>query len=278
MEKHAANDGDKLKHSLLLEVLARCTGWPALNYAETHAGAGYYLASQQAKSEHIAKLRQIVQHPKRVPEAGEPGQLYYSLLKEWWSNSDNHDHYPGSVLQTALFLKQHQVTSGFRVVEATDRTYDRLYASVSTYGVIPRHGKFQHHIQWLSEPDSLVLLIDPFSFSQNYGEQADKQLNKGGIDLPRLEALLDQCRRKSSAVIVFWCSFSHEHGPQQKRIAIQWMKRFSDEVGGNLRGFYRGIYHTLVLGIGDGKCVVESLSQKEAWQESWPVAITEFVI
>ena len=46
IDERSANAGDILKHSLLLEVLGRCS-WCELTYAETHAGAGRYSAARQ---------------------------------------------------------------------------------------------------------------------------------------------------------------------------------------------------------------------------------------
>jgi 23S rRNA A2030 N6-methylase RlmJ len=57
IDKKAANDGDRLKHALLLEILARVTSWPAVVYAETHAGAGIYLqGGQDADHSYIRDL------------------------------------------------------------------------------------------------------------------------------------------------------------------------------------------------------------------------------
>ena len=67
MDRKAANDGDRLKHALLLEVLVRTQTWPRVVYSETHAGAGVYYQSRRQfptifwictgwSSEHLARV------------------------------------------------------------------------------------------------------------------------------------------------------------------------------------------------------------------------------
>jgi hypothetical protein len=74
MDEKAANPGDQLKHPLSLEVLARCSSWEKVTYAETHGGAGRYFSSGQAlEAPQIHRLRdQVRREPGAVdqPSAG----------------------------------------------------------------------------------------------------------------------------------------------------------------------------------------------------------------
>ena len=103
MDEKAANDGDRLKHPITLEVLGRCSTWPSLTYAETHAGAGRYLASgQRVDRPHIVRLQEKVAHEKRLAVESEAGGRYLGLLRDWWDDANNEGTYPGEHLRRGV--------------------------------------------------------------------------------------------------------------------------------------------------------------------------------
>ncbi|HVC92705.1 MAG TPA: hypothetical protein VND64_03395 [Pirellulales bacterium] len=170
MDEKAANEGDKLKHALLLEVLGRCEDWKNLTYAETHAGAGIYLASAQSPNKpHIANLFRLWSDADAEPAESDAGGRYFALLRRWWASERRINRYPGSILQSALYLKSRGVATEFRVTEADGDTCDRLTKAVKHCGIRPDFARFQEKIDWLTKNDPLVLLVDPLKFKEDYG-------------------------------------------------------------------------------------------------------------
>ena len=268
MEENAANEGDKLKHSILLEVLRRCREWTSLTYAETHAGAGLYDVSDQTKKPHISDLQQLVVGLPNALSEESAGATYYSLLKRWWSDELNDALYPGSVLQAALFLEK-TAPATFRVVEAKKETHDKLVRTLKKFDIDPLHGTFQANIEWLTQNNPLVLLVDPFSFQADFGKNAENKLNQGGIDLPRLRGLFNACFCSNSAVIILWCSFGHKGGHVKKGTVYGWLRGICEERGATLRCFHHKHYVTFIVGIGNGRDIAMDLPMKDAWSKSW---------
>jgi hypothetical protein len=160
------------------EVLARWKAWDSLTCAETHAGAGKYLAADQdADKPHIADLFNLVSGLQDKPTEDAAGGRYYHLLQEWWSDKNRLATYPGRVLQAALFLTNQKAKAEFRVTEADKDTHEKLVKAVNQYGVKHKREKFLRKIGWLTEKDSLVLLIDPFAFTEEFGEGREVILN-----------------------------------------------------------------------------------------------------
>lgn len=270
MDTKAANEGDKLKHALLLEVVGRCTAWESLTYAETHAGAGiYHSADQDAEKPHIARLHELVASVAAEPAEQTAGGRYFRLLRKWWACNERRDSYPGSILQVVQFLSARNINAQFRVVEAHKPTFDRLAMGLQAYAVIPQHDKFQNRIAWLTENDRLVLLIDPLSFQEDFDEDRDPRLNDGGIDIPTIATLLEPCWRKRSAMVLFWCGFGHARGRVKKGIAYGWLKCICEQNNAGLRCFRDSRCHNLfVIGIGQGKDIAGQLGELD-WPNSW---------
>lgn len=269
MDEKAANDGDKLKHPLLLEVLARCKGWDSLTYAESHAGAGKYCAADQlAEKPHIANLLKLVSAVTDKPTENAAGGRYYHLLQEWWSDQNRQGAYPGSVLQAARFLTNQNVKAEFRVTEAHKDTYDRLVKAVTDYGIEPKHEKFQNKIDWLTEKDSLVLLLDPLGFGEDFGKAREKKLNEGGMDLPTLTEVLASCWEKKSAVVLLWFGFGNKGGHVKRGMAYGWLKCLCEQKGSSFSCYHAKSYYTFIMGIGKGKEVTDALLQLD-WGKSW---------
>lgn len=276
MDEKAANDGDKLKHSVLLETLGRCAKWKSLTYSETHAGAGKYsLGGQKPNRQHIAKLFDLVDSlHDNEPSKQNAGGRYWHLLRNWWNVSANKKTYPGSVLQAACFLKNNQVTNArFRVTEADKRTYRRLRRALSELDDGLKCANSQDEIGWLTANDSLVLLIDPLSFGENFGNKRDHKLNNGGIDLCTLDQVLRPCWKKKAAVMLFWSSFAHESGSKKLSAVDKWLKLKTRQH--TLRCFCARHYYMFVVGVGKGAKVVNALPDEAAWRASWLKTVHE---
>lgn len=268
MDDKAANDGDKLKHSLLLEVISRCNEWNELNYAETHAGAGLYNTEVLQTTSHIDLLQQRTSYSN--PYSEEAGYAYYKLLTDWWDTREDfwYPSYPGSVLQTAMSIKK---DFDLRATEADSETFNRLEASLKSLKSVPnfaiRNQGFQHNTRWLVEKDNLVLLVDPFYFFFNReGEDVERHLNSGGIDITTLRCLLVPCSLKN-AVVLFWCYFKPHTGQFE---IVQDLIARSSETMATVRTFRSGeSYYLFAIGSGNGRSVVESLPGREQWANSW---------
>jgi len=267
-DSNAANEGDQLKHALLAEVLLRCLNWPSLTYAETHAGAGIYVAtSQSADKSHIYKLKMLV-NGLETPDEATAGGGYARLLKQWWSDAGNADKYPGSVLQAAITLNRRGngiEPAQLRVTEAVEETHARLAKAVEPFGVNPKRGGFQNEIDWLTEKDGLVLLIDPFTYTED-----KKALNKGHIDLKTLKMVLKECWKKASCVVGFWCAMGRDKTAKQKQsLFTSTLKKLAEEKKTAFRLFAFGKYSIAWIGIGQGAEVVSDIPTASGWEHSW---------
>lgn len=261
-DKNAANEGDQLKHCLLAEVLGRCGDWPSVTYAETHAGAGIYDAMKQAEEgkTHIRDLKELVDSLGPIEKSAAGGR-YAHLLKEWWSVDNNKDLYPGSVLQAAIQLQMQ-----FRVTEACPDIYERLSESLEAYGGEPRLGGFQDNIRWLTENENLVLLIDPFTYTND-----QEALNKGHIDIETLTNLLSECWSKSRCVVGFWCAMGQKQpeGKEKQTRFTNDLRELSKEHSASFRWFKYGAYSIAWIGISHGRAVVDGIPGRSEWQSSW---------
>ncbi len=190
MDKNAANDGDRLKHPLCLEVIGRCSTWEDITYAETHGGAGRYLASDQSEGvPHIRRTRDEIRYLGDRPRLAlnhldevKPGGRYLSLLREWWNKPENEGAYPGSVLQAATQLTNTRTAGSWniRVTESDKPTFTRLSEALKDLGVQPKYAGFQHEWKWLTEPDNLILLIDPFTMAAIEGQERERETSSKG--------------------------------------------------------------------------------------------------
>ncbi|QDT48922.1 Ribosomal RNA large subunit methyltransferase J [Symmachiella dynata] len=269
-DSNAANEGDQMKHALLAEVLVHCLEWPSLTYAETHAGAGIYDASSQsAGKDHIRRLRSHVHKLDGLEEA-DAGGGYARLLKKWWSEDGNVDKYPGSVIQAAITLMQRRESLDhvqMRVTEACGEIHKQLAKAVGSFGVNPRHVGFQNEIGWLTENECLVLLIDPFTYTN------DKNgLNKGHVDLDTLTTVLANCWDKSQCVIGFWCAVSDRTGWEKRRQFDHHLLALINDARAEHRVYCAGRcnrFQLHLIGIGEGSSVISQLPFNSSWRESW---------
>ena len=261
-DQNAANRGDILKHALLAELLAGCSRWQSLTYAETHAGAGTYKSSgQEPDKQHIAQLQRKVLSEQGATRRDD-GYRYEHLLREWWNSDLNSGLYPGSVLQAAMTLEA-GLASGqamCRVTEACRDTCARLGDVLAKYQIVPRCAGFQDEIEWLTEADPLLLLVDPFSYARN----ADG-LSNGKMDLGTLKALLGHCWGKRACDVGFWCAGPHSEGHRHRKVFDEALRNDALENRATLRSFRYGMYSMAVIGIGDGRQVVDSLPSESRW-------------
>jgi hypothetical protein len=267
---NAANPGDQLKHGLLAELLSRCLDWPSLTYAETHAGAGIYSAAAQASPrDHIVRLQAKLRSSDETANVG-AGAAYARLLSDWWNQPRPSLDYPGSVVQAALLLRQGRTgraAADIRVTEADPVAQQLLQNATAAIGVTSRCRGFQDEIGWLTETDSLVLLIDPFT----YGE-APSCVTRGNIDAGTLLQVLQRCRGKQRCMIGFWCAATHA-STRRLRIRVDGeIEAFVLSAGGVKREFSAGNddrFQMTVIGLGDGVPVVSAIPGVAAWSESW---------
>jgi cupin 2 domain-containing protein len=260
-DKNAANDGDLLKHALLTEVLGHCAHWHSLTYAETHAGAGIYMAQNQTGGKpYIKKLRSTIAELAEQPIQQAGGQ-YTSLLKNWWMEAGNEELYPGSAYQAVTLLR----TMGnkevvFRVTENCGQTYSRLKTALGEFGIMPEFSGFQFKIDWLTENDPLVLIIDPFAYAAD-----ESGLPKGQIDLGTLHSLLNSCWQKRACLVGFWCAAPHSAGSIRRATFEDSLKVAASNNKAALRTFKFGQFSMAWIGIGIGKQVVTAIPATKRW-------------
>jgi hypothetical protein len=266
-DANSANEGDQLKHSLLAEVLGRCLDWQSLTYAETHAGAGIYLAEKQASGKpHIAKLKRTCD-VTRAPNVTDAGGRYFDLHKTWWSTSSDAVTYPGSVLQAARLLRPRGETglpTDFRVTEACEATCEALGTSVSEFGITPAHSGFQDRIDWLTANDSLVMLIDPFTYADD-----NRALNRGQIDLETLTRVIGHCWHKSRCVVGFWCAVADSTAWAKRERFRHSLRHLANANDASCRVFSYGRFSNTWIGVGEGQFLVNDIPDMGKWKKSW---------
>ncbi|WP_417745552.1 hypothetical protein [Rosistilla oblonga] len=265
-DKNAGNTGDQLKHSLTAEVLMSCLDWPTITYAETHAGAGCFDAQAQSNEgkTHITDLKGRVAS-QEANERQDAGGRYHELLASWWSETGNASMYPGSVVQSAIILdeRKERPRPDFRVTEACPDTCERLKNSLSEFGVSPVNDGFQNRIEWLTENDNLVLIIDPYALTER------GKFDKGQVDLMQLSNVLDRCWQKSACVVGFWYSTPQGTSSETKAARQNAIKSWAESNDAVTRSFGYWIYDMIWLGIGEGKAAVNAIPHKTAWKQSW---------
>lgn len=291
MDEKAANAGDRMKHALSLEVLSRTHAWKSVTYAETHAGAGVYLEGKQGKPPHIRDFREIVlwqlmcqreTTPRVESENGtRAGAPYFDLLKEWWFDPANHGKYPGSAKQAVIYLSKLRSDQSFeiRLTEKCEKAFKRLKKAVAGFKEGPRNRSFYKEREWLTQPDNLFLVVDPFRCVESFDLSKQTDINKGDIDHGVVRELIELCEPKQAAVIHFWWSKRSQPGGSEMDKLVTASHNaarclFQEWKGGNaaraVREFQDKHNHaSILLGIGDGARIVEDIPGKDDWQASW---------
>ncbi len=234
MDQKAGNAGDRMKHALSLEVLSRTSSWDQVTYAETHAGAGEYLQKKQTTPPHIRDLRDIVlwqivhQSSKASRSQMLAGSTYLELLKNWWFDTGNHGKYPGSAKQAAIYLNASSENRSFelRLTEKAGDAFKRLKKAVADFPGEARKRSFYDERGWLTKPDNLVLVVDPFRCVESFEMHDATDIENGDIDHGVIKELLDLCAKKQAAVLHFWWSKrSQPGGSEMDKLVTESIKR-----------------------------------------------------
>jgi hypothetical protein len=295
MDEKSANPGDRLKHALSLEILARTAEWPSVSYSETHAGAGIYHESKQKPTQpYIRNLRECVLWELLRPTIGKQdnssalrqrvaGAAYLELLGRWWFEPDKFTSYPGSARQAGEYLKSSNRDFLLCLTEADEQTWRRLRTAVADFPGEAKYQSFEDEIEWLTGPDQLCLIVDPFrcveSFSGHAGLPEDTfGVAKGDIDHRIVRDILRRCQNKKAAVIHFWWPTTSQDGKSGVTAIVTESNRQirnlfrSWESGAEGRCYCQfddGHNHaSALLGLGNGAAIVREIGQL-AWNESW---------
>jgi hypothetical protein len=278
MNKQSANQGDRLKHALLLEVLEGTQAWPDVTYAETHAGSGIYRAKGQAAQkpvkQYIRLLREEVERTHLDEGDNGPGAAYLRWLKEWWGSPSNDDtYYPGSALTASHWLTGHRPPEQFeiRLTEGDKETCDDLRKAL----VIPedqvKQGPFDVYLHWLTETDNLVLLVDPFGIVTKFGESgACCGPERGQIDHDVVKKILDLCAHKERAIVHFWWSSAQGYKYYHAATTCLFEGWRGQQGAVTHREFHDKYNHrSTIFGIGTGAEIVDGLPGRKSWVKSW---------
>ena len=270
MDENAANFGDRLKHTLLLEVLDRTMKWPAVQYAETHAGAGIYSAEDQ-KDDHIEDLCQSVSAIQ--PALYSPGHSYHASLVKWWTEDSHGAKYPGSATTALRWLRDNRQGDNWqmRLVEADTCTSERLRAAILDPRSEAHTSSFDTQLDWLTEGDNVVLLVDPFGIVSTFNSSAsDKGINDGWIDYSLLQAVLEKCSGKQRVVLSIWWGFGQAlrvHHKGNCDLLWNWAEKHGNA---RCRIFHDTKNHAnALIGIGDGAAIVQAIPSRDEWKKSW---------
>jgi hypothetical protein len=262
MDENAANSGDRLKHTLLLEVLSRCVNWNSLAYSETHAGAGTFNVGKQTQNgkQYIHDLEAAISHLAHTSELVGSGGSYISLLKSWWSDPTHKGVYPGSVIQAALFLKRCAKAADFYVTEACNDNFQRLEAATNSFGIKPENKPFQKQtiLDWLCSGENIVMLIDPWGIIGKVSDPSKRDviLSNGKVDLDTLDDILTRLKAKQNAVIMLWTSFGQANRIHKSAVD-EYLRNWSQMNDRTLRIFHdRKNHYVYLTGGGDGDRVV----------------------
>ncbi len=293
MRKKAANDGDRLKHTILLESLNLAVHrWPKLAYAETHAGAGRYYARDQPSKKNIKDLETAIRdlRPLNRDARISPRLVYLSSLDKWWTDSKHlgrHLSYPGSfTLARTFLLNSYQHTWEMRATDSDPGTYRTLKASIgNAKNCAVKNFSFLEELDWLTGKDSLFLLVDPFRCSkrdtilcrhcgtligiQTNGALTQCPIHQGRINLQVVDAILNRCAKHKRTVVHLWTPADDALRKRLGGHLQRWKSSANAPV--KIRAYrtkaLRGRHHEFalhfVIGIGQGINAVPAISSKD---------------
>jgi hypothetical protein len=270
MDGKAANYGDRLKHALLFEVLERTVDWPRVMYAETHAGAGVYHAGAQTKGRYIADLRHKVEVFNTTTLRAGTG--YLTWLKLWWSTQANWESYPGSAMTAHHWLQSNRPESSeVRLTEMDEVTCERLRHAISPPTAGIKNQSFLDELDWLTEKDNLILLVDPFGCVPLISDAtSNRGVGDALIDHPMVMNILQRCLRKERAIISLWWGFGQAHRNNHSvtcDMLTDWTQQ-NDQA--ECRIFHDKHNHAnALIGIGSGTDVIRSLPDRTVWKQTW---------
>lgn len=293
MDEKSANPGDRMKHALSLEVLSRTADWPTVTYSETHAGAGIYAESKQKPANaHIRALRERVMWELVRSAAGAtaverptpvPGAAYLDLLKRWWDSPDQFGNYPGSARQAGDYLASQRRQFQLLLTECDLATCNRLKVAVKGFPSQVEKDSFEPKLEWLTAPDHLYLVVDPFRCVESFTGHVNLPDGKfgvaeGDIDHGIVHKVLRLCSDRSAAVMHFWWPTTSQDGKSgvsaivadsnktTRGLFLTWE---SEKPGRCYRQY--DDYHnhaSALLGVGKGADIVRQVG-KLAWDKSW---------
>lgn len=269
MDTKAANFGDRMKHALLAELLLRTHGWPQIAYSETHAGAGTYLVHDQAKVHHITELRERVKEADRADHL--PGSPYLKFLRNWWESPSHYDSYPGSALIATRWFERYRDTQWqVRLTEADVDNFKRLSDSLGPRASL-RANSFLPELDWLTELDSLIILVDPFGVVTNFDEtQKCAGIDRGWIDHQVIRDLLNRLQSKNKAILSLWWGFGQALGVHHRCTCDLLLKYARTTKGVTCRIFHDNRNHAnAVVGFNAAADIISTLPTRRQWKVTW---------
>jgi hypothetical protein len=268
MDQKAANYGDRMKHALLLEVLSRTDEWFKVTYAETHAGAGVYCQAGQTQAHWILDLFRLVEKTSPRSDNG-AGDAYLRWLKDWWKDPANRGTYPGSAVTAQRWLQSHSRPFDIRVTENEPQTFERLRVWLNGQA---EQKPFQEELDWLTEADDLMLLVDPFACIQSFEKgERKRRMNMGWIDHKVVRNVLQRCAKKTRAVVSLWWGYGRSPiAAKSNEPTCELLRSWAHRHEAACVIFEDKHNHTnAVVGIGKGTEVVRRLPKGWQWRASW---------
>lgn len=278
MDLLSANEGDRMKHAINLELLSRMMAWGSIRYSETHSGAGVYTGNSniQELNELVLKERALFgQRSKAHLTSKTPGEEYLLLLARWWDRSENANQYPGSARQV-LELFHHHKFQPFEIRltekshEACIRLMDALKDERSRVEVL--WGSFYRSLEWLLDADNILAVVDPFRCFPSLKDPNCKPekfgVGSGSIDLEIVEEILGRIENKGNAILHFWWPMASQKNEWKKligqcsRIACQLFQDWCNKAPTRRTFVMHHDQHnhaSSLVGIGGGREVVEDL-------------------
>jgi hypothetical protein len=260
-DDNAGNNGDRIKHAVLLEILSRTDQWDKVSYRESHAGAGLYPVNK-----HIRELRKTVRTIPPPPE-GDTGSGYFRSLRSWWDADA--PGYPGGIIQAARWLRQHRREGSFdiKATENKPHPFALLSRLSKFYEMEVRYDSFLNQQQWLLDGDNFVILLDPFHYVRVRASD-DASIEQGVLDHEALKGVLDACANKNRAVILVWTSKGHQFHTSLKDLRADLQDWAKGHGNSRIGQCHCGNYGISVIGINEGRDAGE-LPDNVGWEQSW---------
>ena len=170
------------------------------------------------------------------------------------------------MVQAVLALNERSSTlpkAEVRVTEYDAANCEQLRQSVEEFGVVPVNGGFQNRVEWLTENDNLVLVVDPFSLTK------EGKLNSGHLNLTQFADVLRNCWDRTRCVVGFWYSNPQGSTVQEKAERLTAIASLAAEHRATCRAFKFGAYNMVWLGIGKGKQVITAIPNAQQWKSTW---------
>lgn len=269
MDTKAANFGDQMKHALLAELLLRSQGWPEIAYSETHAGAGTYFDHDQASVYHIRELRERVKETDQADHL--PGSPYLKFLRNWWESPSHYNSYPGSALITTRWLERYRDTRWqVRLTEADEGNFKRLSNSLGPRATL-RANSFLPELDWLTDLDSLIILVDPFGVVTDFDvKQGCVGIDRGWIDHQVIRDLLNRLQSKNKAILSLWWGYGQALRVHHRRTCDLLLKYSHVTQGVTCRIYHDNRNHAnAIIGFNAATDIVRALPTRRQWIATW---------